>query len=311
MEDTESEQKAELYNVILKNLYHHDPVEPLPSRPWFLKTENSAQIILKDLLVQSKNSHETFAKNAAKALLECKAKSIDDKMCHASLLLESIDISKAMTLVRKSADSSANSLDIVVEKSQSTQGPVSVVIQINNLTKTLEEGDKGSYAVSLSGNIDFIFLADDGIVEIDRANLLVRDIITSTYYLSGMQKGVIQSGLNRKGNGYEIVIRLQLTISRNDRLEILEEKHEVTERVLLRQQEEEDVYKDLLTSLCVEDIEDRGFKSLIQQENHDRYCGCMMIEDEDNSPRNGWSFSKFISFLCCCGCCRKRQTKIR
>ena len=277
MEDTDSEEKAELYNVILKNLYHYDPIEPLPSRPWFLKTENSAQIILKDLLVQSKNSHETFAKNAAKALLKCKAKSIDDKMSHASLLLESIDISKAMTLVRESAGTSTSNLDIVVEKSQSNQGPVSVEIQINSLTETLEEGDKYSSAVSLSGNICFIFLADDGNIEIDRANLLVRDIITSTHYLSGMQKGVIQSGLNRKGNGYEIVIRLQLTISRNDRLEILEEKHEVTERVLLRQQEEEDVYKDLLTSLCVEDVEGGGFKSLIQQENHDRCCGCLII----------------------------------
>ena len=35
----------------------------------------------------------------------------------------------------------------------------------------------------------------------------------------------------------------------------------------------------------------------------------MMIEDKDHSPCRSWSFSEFFSFLHCCGCSTKKQTK--
>ena len=53
MEDTENEEKAELYNIILNSLTYKHSGELLPDCPWFLKVENTALNILKELLIQS------------------------------------------------------------------------------------------------------------------------------------------------------------------------------------------------------------------------------------------------------------------
>ena len=57
MEDTENEEKAEHYNIIINSCTYKHSGELLSDCPWFLTVESTALDILKELLIQSNHNH--------------------------------------------------------------------------------------------------------------------------------------------------------------------------------------------------------------------------------------------------------------
>ena len=201
MEDTENEEKAELYNIILNSLTYKHSGELLPDCPWFLKVENTALNILKELLIQSNHNPKAFAQEASKKILNYKVKSVNEKITYASRLRENLDINTAIVLVKESASTHPTSLEITVEKSQSIKGPITVFIQINHGSDTMQEGDKYNFPANLSGNLVLKLLLEDGNdkSELDQIDLEIMSIFESTYYFSGMERGEIVTRADKKG----------------------------------------------------------------------------------------------------------------
>lgn len=273
MEETEKEDKEEAYEIILKNCYKFYPNPPLPKSPWFLQTENPAKKILEGLLSESKNDHKKFSRKAAEILIFYKALKEKSQVERFSLLTESLEINKVIEIISASP-ATATSLEIKVEKSQSTKGPIDVIANLNKEVYEMVDGDTIKSAVNISGNILFKFVLDDGDSKSDLGDIKVffKNIIESTNYLSGMTKEFLGKEINKIGKDYEIKIQLYLKLSKNDKLSIMAEKQHENEVALKNTENGDITYTALQESLQIQEIDSVFESTAFIEKSRDNCC---------------------------------------
>ncbi|OMJ83719.1 hypothetical protein SteCoe_14368 [Stentor coeruleus] len=282
MEETEREEEAEAYKIVLKNCYFYHNSEPLPKKPWCLKTPNLASQLIQDLLEESKYDHKRFAKKCAKTLVDFKNMQLQEKIKQASLMRESVDIMKQMKNISKML-ASVTSADIKVQKAQSTRGPIIIHVNANNNIERLEEGDKHTLVVDYLGFIELKFILDDedsSYPEIGEYKVFFQQIIEETHYLKAMEKPELESTVCKKGKDYEIIIHFILKLSRENRLEILKSKYDLIEPILKNKSDTWITFLAFQDNLSIKfDESSEEFESLISESKaRDTCCeGCIVL----------------------------------
>jgi hypothetical protein len=282
MEETEREEEAEAYKLVLKNCYFYHNSEPLPKEPWCLKTPNLASQLIKDLLEEAKYDHKRFAKKCAKTLVDFKNMQIQEKLKKASLMRESLDILEEMKNISNMLVS-VTSTNIRVQKAQSTRGPIIVHVYANNNVEKIEEGEKHTLVVDYLGFIELKFVLDDedsSYPEIGEYKVFFQQIIEETHYLKAMEKPELESTVCKKGKDYEIIIQFKLKLSITDRMKILRNKNESIELALADKGDNWITFEAFQSSLSLKLDEQSGeFETLITESKaRDTCCeGCIVL----------------------------------
>ncbi|OMJ92368.1 hypothetical protein SteCoe_4921 [Stentor coeruleus] len=281
MEETQKEEEAEAYKIVLQNCYFYHESKPLPNKPWCLRTPNLASKLIYELLEESNYDHNRFAKKCAKVLVDFKNIQIQEKLKQASLMREGLDILELSKSI-SNMPTSTTSADIKIQKSQSTRGPVIVDLHANNSIERLEEGDKHTLVVNSLGYIGLRFILDNedyNYPEIGEYKIFFQQVIEETHYLKAMEKPVLESTILKKGKDYEIIIELKLRLSLIDRIKILNKKYKQTENALKDKEDNSILFEAFQTSLSVK-LDDSGeFETLTSEfKTRDTCCqSCIVL----------------------------------
>jgi hypothetical protein len=279
LKETEREETASAYNVVLKNCCHLHSEKQLPPVPYFLQDHNRATVLLQDMLKESEYDHRKFARKAAKMLVYYKGEHLKELLKKASLTSENIDVLELISHVQ-TLPVTPSTAEIKLVKAQSTRGPIRAILNVSQDTYSLEEGD----SVKLTININKFFIAkfvlDDGNEneEFCEMKVFFKRIFEDLDYKSAIKKPEIEVPIYKKGKDFEVNMTMKVKVSKFEKLDVLDENHRRLTDLLNEVNEELLIFHDMQESLKVRlDEHDTDFVSRIEKVKNRECCSACEV----------------------------------
>ena len=278
MDDSEEDYKS-FYKVIEVNCKFKHPGNRLPKIPWFLKSCYNEQVssLLMQTLYDSKFDTVKFQDKATLLLLLHRSEKENQMMRTASLLQENLDIRERLYSLRESDSKSRGRVRFI--EGTSEFGEISITLDLGGEVRNLSAGEEFEGYINLKNDVSisvFMAVGEDS-VKIDEVSLFFGRALENVYYLSLVDKTYFSFTVDKGDEKYRISLEATLFLSNADKREILIQNVYENEIILKKEEENDDLYENLLKQLGIVVAKSR-ISSAIVAERERECCGsCILL----------------------------------